>query len=1101
VALGAYDIRFILSISDRTRSGMQRIVNDTRKLSKADKELAASQKYLNSEMREAVATQRAYEAQLAKTQAQEVRLRQQHQAAIKARRRGEQAIVSQKRSLKLLSAQLADLNANELRYNKMLGAARDPERKKYLNYKLDAIRIRKEQIGLDDANHRGLIKQAEGDMRRLISQQMSLLSQIRYNKELQMQWNAAIAQSVTWQAALTKELAAQERVQALRDKRESRMRKGTLAVDAGRNMMLRGLLLTAGSGFLAQQAATFDTGAMKAATQVAKGPGARTPEGMTRSSAKLQEEILGMMGQFPARAQEMEDAAYQIFSAMNVTFGQGVDLLRTFNAVAVAGATDLATATNAGITLFNNFGGSAQQNAKALDTAFAVIRLGRMEFDDFNDMLNQVVPVAKATGQSLEDVGGAMAFVTSRIPSQRQSATAIARLLEVLSRSDARLGLKKLGASIEDEKGNLLSLPKIMEQIVKLPLAQTQSGINELIPFVTSTGRGEGRGIQSTIQARKALSLLINQFKEYQEIQKQVAAGGDEFRIRYEMMLGTAGVKWERFKSQLQAIAIVIGQGVLPFMLRLADLVSRGVDWAKANSGTVKLVASMVALFGVANLVLGVLASFAGSVVVLYNAFRLMAGAGGLGAVLGRLGALGQVLGVLARIASKGIIIGITLEILTSFDGQRAKLGKWLDEKVIDIIDFPMLPGGVKDLLKRPFEADLDMRNKMLKEIKQKKDKELVKKANDPNEIAKILKNIPDLAEQIYSDKLTRKQLEALGLSPAQLQKHYNGPEGQQRRKQIAQQITNETKNIRDQVISNLSNIRSQFQQENETAFGALFQGPHMTSDRYKWFEQFGVGPTMDDMLKDLRMQRVQFTKYRASLATLTRKGLPPELLNSLKAMGQDGVQYIEILTKATPKQLREYIAEWKRRGKEIEKATDIDFKNKLNSWEKFGKDMAFQIAAGFASEDQNTVTKISGMVDSMYGALIAKMAAKNTELQNAAAGAAVAITNPFGGVQPTTTTTRTGPLSGVALQTVYPSASYLTSAGGFGNPGVLPRYLPNPLPRDGRKGGRNNPMPDRTLNSTGDTYNIQVQGIMSPVEAFDAAARKSAFRRHRRNV
>ena len=57
----------------------------------------------------------------------------------------------------------------------------------------------------------------------------------------------------------------------------------------------------------------------------------------------------------------MAKAAYDIFSSMNVSFGGGMDLLEKFNKLSVATLTDLETATNAGITVLNNFGGYSKE--------------------------------------------------------------------------------------------------------------------------------------------------------------------------------------------------------------------------------------------------------------------------------------------------------------------------------------------------------------------------------------------------------------------------------------------------------------------------------------------------------------------------------------------------------------------------------------------------------------------------------------------------------------------------------------------------------------------------------------------------------------------
>lgn len=437
----------------------------------------------------------------------------------------------------------------------------------------------------------------------------------------------------------------------------TRMKKAFAAMDVGRGLQLRGLLAGAGLGVAAQQAANFQTSVTKAASQIA---GNNDVQKIGQNTIKLQEQILGLMKQFPASAQEQADAAYDIFSSMNVPLKQGVGLLKLFNMVAVAGATDLSTAANAMITILNNFGGSWDKTMKAVNTSFAIIRFGRLEFNEFNDMLNAVVPSAKAAGQSLEDVSGAMAFITTRIPSQKQGATAISRLLEVFTRSDFRAGAKKLRLNIEEADGALKPLPQIIGELARLDVAKAKSTINSLFSVVTSTGRGGGRGVQSTIQARRALTLLVTQYQEYVKTQRNVTGATSEFEKRYTAMIGSAGVKWEKFKAQLQALLIMVGAAVIPAFERLGGVLQHGIDWARQNRGTIEFIAKATLAVAVASLLAGTFLKLYGAALIVFTGLkRISMIGGGFLAVWARLSAVGDtIVGVLGRIAGGLLLVG-----------------------------------------------------------------------------------------------------------------------------------------------------------------------------------------------------------------------------------------------------------------------------------------------------------------------------------------------------------------------------------------------------------------------------------------------------------
>ena len=95
----------------------------------------------------------------------------------------------------------------------------------------------------------------------------------------------------------------------------ARMKKAFTAMDLGRGLAIRGLLAGAGLGVAGEQAASFATQVTKAATQIA---GNNSVQKIGQNSIKLQKELLDLMHQFPGTAKEQADAAYDIFSAMNV---------------------------------------------------------------------------------------------------------------------------------------------------------------------------------------------------------------------------------------------------------------------------------------------------------------------------------------------------------------------------------------------------------------------------------------------------------------------------------------------------------------------------------------------------------------------------------------------------------------------------------------------------------------------------------------------------------------------------------------------------------------------------------------------------------------
>lgn len=793
----------------------------------------------------------------------------------------------------------------------------------------------------------------------------------------------------------------------------ARMKKAFTAMDVGRGLQLRGLLGGAALGVAAQQAADFSTLVTKAGTQVA---GNNSLEQIGKNTIGLQKEILNLMGQFPASAQEQADAAYDIFSAMNVPLKQGVGLLKLFNMVAVAGATDLETATNAMITILNNFGGSFDKTMKAVNTSFAIIRFGRLEFSEFNDMLNAVVPSAKAAGQTLEDVSGAMALVTKMIPSQKQGATAISRLLEVLTRSDFRAGAKKMGLSIETATGALKPLPEIIAELARLDISQAEGTINSLFQVVTATGRGGGRGIQSTVQARRALILLVKEFQEYQKVQKGVTGATSEFEKRYTMMIGTAGVKWEKFKANMQALLIMVGAAAIPLFERLGQKVNNAVNWARQNKGMLEFAVKATLVTAAASLLAGTFLKLYGTALILYTGLSRLAGAFGFAAIAARAGAaigfLGaafsllrahglkalpvifQSLAGLSALAKLGVIT-VTVLVLWKIHKTQGWNEFWknVDEKIISGAQQVGRLGGPVGasgrFIEALMEADRSVRIKNLQALKDQKNKG---KGSNKEVAQEIDNTYKDLVNQVRKaltaggkDFFNAKMMKAMGLDSNALNEQINNlvnqPPGGTEKQQFANQIAENYKNLMQQASDRLIQVYGEFRSANEQALGNIFEPIEGTGEEEQLRKAWNWTTGADSLLENMKRRVAQFREWRAMLAMLLKKGFSKEFVAEFQKMGPDALKYLDELKSAGPKKVKQFNAVMVASKTTVTKATEIDFNAQIKKWESFGKNSAFAIISGLESEEVALAKRMDAYVTRVYSGVAMAIAREQAKL------------------------------------------------------------------------------------------------------------------------
>lgn len=178
-------------------------------------------------------------------------------------------------------------------------------------------------------------------------------------------------------------------------------------------------------------------------------------------------------------------------------------------------------------------------------------------------------------------------------------------------------------------------------------------------------------------------------------------------------------------------------------------------------------------------------------------------------------------------------------------------------------------------------------------------------------------------------------------------------------------------------LLSNTKNMYDNFLQQNQAAFGQLFQGPYIQSaivqDRLNW----GGMLTKTDLFKDLKQQFVAFENWRRRLNRLRRRGAPEELIGQIAAMGpQEAGKALQLLNQMSPRELARYVALWKKSQVEIHKAAMIDTRNQIKHYERFGKQVARAIIAGIKSENPHLEDTLKEMLVRMFPQF-AKQAAK----------------------------------------------------------------------------------------------------------------------------
>jgi TP901 family phage tail tape measure protein len=771
----------------------------------------------------------------------------------------------------------------------------------------------------------------------------------------------------------------------------------------GRTMQLFGAVGTAAFGLAANAAAEFNTNISLAATQardIGAGAGqvqqriSQLTQGYTDHGQKIKG-VLDLMQEYPADAKAMSDATYDIFSSMDlenqgiIDVTKGLGLLEKANKVAVAGGVELEEATSAMITTFNNFGFSAEAQTENLDTMFDIVRFGRMRLSDFNIMMNKIAPAAADAGMKLEDVGGAMAYLTTVMPSQRMVATGISRLIEALRHPDIVEGLRMFGVEAKTATGQLRPLDELLLDISKaFPQLRTgQKSAAEFFREISAAGRGGGRGQIFTQEGRRAFSEIMTHVDEWLDAQRRIEQNTNEFARAYAAQLQSLGVQWDIFKNRLRAIVISIGTDAIPVFAELGRMLKDLLDWWQSiDPETRAFIVRMGALAAVGTLVSGILLAVIGGFMAFEAAMRrvLVSGAG----MTGFLGSIRILLSRIATLAAVSILIkakwggdptarDFIMAAITGAAAGYGIAGPWgaaAGAIVMPVLVLALSGDSVQDVVNQMAE-DLLKRTKNMQPAMRAYGKYIATnwKAGiteglmSEDEFKDFFKTTKMLdareraqSEGIHDTVAAKKQATAAtkkykdALHEYYLQLQQNREENSryiESLKEYNRQLDLATKQAGVTAVQNLKNMYMSMEQVNRQAFGELFQGPWLTSPTFDLAKEWGIKPRMDDLIKDLTMQNSRFNKWRKDLDRLMKKGLPKDFIDEIRQLGPEAGQgIIEQILNAKPEQVSRLIRQWKQREKQIKSQTKMDFTDEIERFKQAGVDMGDAIVNGFQS-------------------------------------------------------------------------------------------------------------------------------------------------------
>lgn len=350
----------------------------------------------------------------------------------------------------------------------------------------------------------------------------------------------------------------------------------------------------------------------------------------------------------PVAFEEIQPALYDIFSSMDVNLEQARNMLFAVSAAAVAGGVDVQTAGRSIIAIMNGFKLPFKDVTRVMDIQFQMVRKGVGTYDEFARGLGRAIPSANRAGQSVEELGAMMTFLTRAGLSVPMAATSAARALDAMAKPKVAERLQEMGIAVRDAKGEFR------------PLSDVLAEMNDRFGKMTAPERAKAldnlfKGQGGTIQARRFFDQV---FKDFDTYEKRVDEMGDvqgAFAEGFVKQYDTEASKMKILENHYKLLKIAIGEQVLPIKIKLMEVISKLLGWFDGLSdSTQKWIIQILVIGSALAVVIGVALIFAGVIVTLIAALMFM------GATLGT--AIAIIAGFIAAIIAIPVAIYLVIQ-------------------------------------------------------------------------------------------------------------------------------------------------------------------------------------------------------------------------------------------------------------------------------------------------------------------------------------------------------------------------------------------------------------------------------------------------------
>lgn len=344
------------------------------------------------------------------------------------------------------------------------------------------------------------------------------------------------------------------------------------------------------------------------------------------------------------------------------------DMLKGISGImnlAAASGEDLATTSDIVTDALTAFGLSASESSHFADVLAATSSNANTNVALMGESFKTAAPAAAALGYSAEDTSLAIGLMANAGIKGSEAGTSLrAGLLRLASpTAEAKAAMEKYGITLTDANGKMLPFKNVMEQ-----LRQKMSGLSETEKTAALTamfGKNSFSGWAAVVNSSD---------KDFNKLSGAISNCDGVSQKMADEMNNNLGGQLIILKSQLQGIAISIGDTLVPVMRKIVAVVQNVADWFNHLSESQK---RWVVYIGVAVAALGPIIAVIGAL------------AAAIGAIIAFAAPLAAIIGVIAAIVATVVaFIAIIKNIPNAWKELKESAKNWWEGMKADLQAF-----------------------------------------------------------------------------------------------------------------------------------------------------------------------------------------------------------------------------------------------------------------------------------------------------------------------------------------------------------------------------------------------------------------------------